>query len=125
MKIRNLMTPSPHTINATQTLEFAQEKMRELGVRHLPVLQGGQLMGVLSERDIQFVESFDSLKPDEIQVEEAYSSDVYAVQADTKLADVCAEMAERKLGSALIEEDKKLVGIFTWIDALQYLAKSS
>ena len=99
--------------------------MRELNVRHLPVLDGGQLVGVLSERDIQFIESFESLDAEEIKVDDAFSNEVYAVESNTEVRQVCSDMAERKLGSALVLENKKLVGIFTWIDALRYLGQNA
>ncbi len=118
------MTPSPQTINATQTLKFAQGKMRELNVRHLPVLDGGELVGILSDRDIQFIESFDKLELDQIKVDEAFTNELYTVDSDATVAEVCEDMAERKIGSAMVTSDEKLVGIFTWIDALKFLAKS-
>lgn len=122
--IKDLMTPSPHTINSEQTLKFAQGQMREYNVRHLPVLSGGNLVGIISDRDIQFIESFEKIDLDEITVEEACTDAPYTVSADTSTSRVCAEMADRKIGSAIILEDKKVVGIFTWIDALKFLAKS-
>ncbi len=123
--INDLMTPSPHTINATQNLKFAQNKMRELNVRHLPVLDAGKLVGILSDRDIQFIESFDKLDLEEINVDEAFTNEPFIVESQTNLNEVCQAMAERKIGSAMITQDGKLTGIFTWIDALKYLANKN
>jgi acetoin utilization protein AcuB len=122
--LKDYMTPAPHTINATQNLKFAQERMKEFNVRHLPVLEAGNLVGILSERDIQFVESFDSLKPEEITVEDAYTDELYQEEQTAVLSEVCASMAEKKVGSVLVMDGGKLAGIFTWIDALKYIAKN-
>ncbi len=122
--LKDYMTPAPHTINATQNLKFASERMKELNVRHLPVLEAGQLVGILSERDIQFVESFDSLKPEEITVEDAYTDEPFQQEQSAVLSDVCEAMAEKKIGSVLVMDGGKLVGIFTWIDALKFVAKN-
>lgn len=122
--IKDQMTAFPHTINAEKNLKFAENKMKELSVRHLPVLKAGKLIGIISERDIQFVESFEKLDLSEILVEEAFTNEPFCVESTEELSKVCAEMAERKIGSAMVTQDGQLVGIFTWIDALKYLAKS-
>lgn len=123
--IGKYMTKSPHTISAEQNLTFATNKMNELGIRHLPVLRGGQLIGILSDRDIKFLESFDGMKPEEIDVEDACTYDPYIVDSKTTLKEVTGVMAEKKFGCTLIKEDGKLAGIFTWIDALKVLSEKS
>ena len=116
--ISKYMTTLPHTIGADQSLAKAGKMMSELRVRHLPVLDGGKLVGVVSDRDLRLVESFKDVDPNEIHVEEAYSPDPYIASPTSSLADVCAEMAAHKYGCALVCDNHKLVGIFTWVDAL-------
>lgn len=124
LKIGEVMTEAPHTITYDQNLKFATEKMQELGVRHLPVLRAGELVGILSERDIRFLESFERMDPRELKVEDACTEGPYTVETSAKLSEVCATMAERKIGSALVLEAGRLVGIFTWVDALKVIARS-
>ncbi len=116
--VSKYMTTLPHTIGAEQNLTKATQMMAEYNVRHLPVLSGGKLVGILSDRDLKLVESFRDVDPDKIRVEEAYSPDPYIASPESSLADVCAEMAAHKYGCALVCDNHKLVGIFTWIDAL-------
>jgi acetoin utilization protein AcuB len=119
--VRQYMTPTPFTIGPTQSLTVARHLMLEHDVRHLPVLEGGRLAGVLSERDLLLVESMPSVNPTVVRVEEAMAQDVFAVRPDEPVADVANTMIDRKIGSAVVMEDEKVVGVFTTIDALQAL----
>ncbi len=116
--ISKYMTTLPHTIGSEQTIGKAAKMMNEYRVRHLPVMNGGKLVGILSDRDIRLVESFKDVDPNKVTVSEAYTSDPYIASPMSSLADVCEEMASKKFGCALICDNQKLVGIFTWVDAL-------
>jgi len=116
--INKYMSTVPHTIGAEQSLAKAEKMMSEHHIRHLPVLQGGKIVGILSDRDIRLVESFRDVDPEQVNVQEAYSPDPYITTPNASLADVCSEMAAHKYGCALVCDNHKLVGIFTWIDAL-------
>ncbi len=116
--VSKYMTTLPHTVGAEQPLSKALKMMTEYRVRHLPVLQGGHLVGILSERDIRLVEGFKDVDPEKVSVEEAYTPDPFIVSPESNLGDVCSQMAARKYGCALVLDNKKLVGIFTWVDAL-------
>lgn len=116
--VSKFMTTLPHTVGAEQSLSKALKMMHEYHVRHLPVLQGGHLVGVLSERDIRLVEGFKDVDPEQVSVEEAFTPEPFVVSPDSSLADVCSQMAAHKYGCALVCDNRKLVGIFTWVDAL-------
>lgn len=119
--ISKYMTTLPHTIGVDQTLDKAAKMMSEYRVRHLPVLEAGKLVGILSDRDVKLVESFKDVDPQSVKVEEAYTPDPYIASPNSSLADVCEQMAIKKYGCALICDNNKLVGIFTWVDALSAL----
>lgn len=117
------MTPQPHTIGDEQTLAEARDRMHHFGVRHLPVLRGGHLVGVVSSRDIALVESLSGVDVQKVTVDDAMTEDPWTVTADAKLAEVAGVMAERKLGTAIvIEGEDAVVGVFTTTDALRALA---
>lgn len=122
LTIAERMTRTPHLIGAEQSMTAAHEMMRSNGIRHLPVLHGGKLVGLVSQRDLHFIESLRDVDPDEVRVEEAMTQDVYTVTPRTPLKEVVSEMAERKLGSAVVVEGSKVVGVFTTVDALDTLA---
>lgn len=116
-KIDKFMTPMPHSINVEMTVNSAKEMMNKYGIRHLPVLAGGKLVGVITDRDLKLIASLSS---ENIKVEEAMVSDPYSVTPDSPLDAVVFEMAERKLGCAVVQQENgKVVGIFTATDGLR------
>jgi acetoin utilization protein AcuB len=119
--INQFMTPDPHCIGRHQMLSSAHELMRKHRVRHLPVLDGGRLVGILSQRDLFFVETLRDVDPGKVCVEEAMSSNVYAVSPDRALGEVAAKMVETKYGCAVVTREQSVVGIFTTNDALRVI----
>jgi acetoin utilization protein AcuB len=121
--IHKYMTTSPYTIGREQTLAFAARTMTELSVRHLPVLHGGKIVGILSQRDIHRIESLRDVDPKTVTVEEAMTENPYLADAETPIAEVAKMMAAHKFGSAIVTQNHKVVGIFTAVDACQLLAE--
>jgi acetoin utilization protein AcuB len=95
--------------------------MRSAGIRHLPVVEKGVVVGVLSARDLLLLESLPKVDPHEAHVYEAMIRDVYAVSPDAPLGEVVETMIERKLGSAIVVDALDVVGVLTTIDALRAL----
>ncbi|MFT5358233.1 MAG: acetoin utilization protein AcuB [Polyangiales bacterium] len=120
--IHEIMSQAPETIGSEQSIASAAVRMRELGVRHLPVLYGGRLAGVISDRDIAFISSFSHVDPEQTKVEEAMTPEPFIVGPSMPVGHVARQMADRKLGSALVVEGDKVVGIVTTTDALSLLA---
>jgi len=118
------MTPHPHSIGRDQKLSTAHELMQKHGIRHLPVLDGGRIVGLVSLRDLHLIETLPDVSPTEITVEEAMSSDPYTVPPTMPLAELASEMAAHKYGAAVVVEHNKVVGVFTTVDALRALAEA-
>jgi acetoin utilization protein AcuB len=119
--VREYMSPSPHTIGRDQTLFFAHSMMRDHKIRHLPVLDAAEIVGVVSQRDLYFVETLRDVDPRVVQIDDAMSQSVYSVSPDDSLESVAAVLAETKYGCALVVDKGKLVGIFTSVDATRAL----
>lgn len=118
-EIQRFMSSSPITINAELDLVHAKEFMQKNQIRHLPVLRHGNIVGIISEKDIDLIQSFKDIDLKKEKVSDAMTPEPYIVTADAHLDEVCQQMARYKYGSVLVQNnDKKLVGIFTWIDAL-------
>lgn len=115
-QISKYMTTCPHSIGADQTLDRAHTMMREHHFRHLPVLAGGNLVGIVTDRDLRLVETLKDVDPSKVTVEEAMSPVPYTVSPEAPLDEVVAEMAKHKYGSAVVVQNGKVVGVFTTVD---------
>jgi len=120
-EVREYMTPTPHTIARNASLAAAERVMRAHQLRHLPVLEAGRIVGVVSQRDLFVIESLPDVNPTAVRVEEAMVQDVFTVGPDAPIGEVVEEMIERKVGSAIVAEGDHVVGVFTTIDALRAL----
>ena len=96
--------------------------MRSHRIRHLPVQHAGQLVGILTDRDVKLATSFAS--PENFKVEDVMTPDPYTIGPKAALDQVVLEMAEHKYGCAVIQQDNgKVVGIFTATDGLRVLGE--
>lgn len=121
--IQKFMTTTPHSIGKDQTLATAEKIMSQYGIRHLPVLDGNKLLGIISDRDVKFLETFKDVDPTKVTLDSMYIEKVFSVEPDARLDEVCDVMAENKYGSAVVMSNNKLVGIFTWVDALRAMSE--
>lgn len=117
--IDHYMTTSPFSIGQEQTLARAHQLMREHAIRHLPVLHGGKLAGVISDRDLHMIETLRDVDPEKVLVEDAMTTAVYAVSPKAPLDEVVGEMAEHKYGSVVVMDHNQVVGMFTTTDAMR------
>ncbi len=122
-RVRSYMTPAPHTIGPLKMLSEAHDLMRAHRIRHLPVLAGDKLVGIVSQRDLLLIESLPGVNPAEVPVEDAMTREVFVVDSAAPLAKVTAEMADRRRGSAVVMHDDRVVGVFTVTDACRVLAR--
>jgi len=121
--VQKYMTYVPKSIGNDQTIAQAREFMRKLHLRHLPVLKGGKIVGVITDRDINLVLGFNDTDADTLKVEEAYTPEPYTTSPNAPLNEVVAHMADKKYGCALVVDNGNLVGIFTEVDAYKALAE--
>jgi len=118
-----VMTRCPATIEATATVAQAQVLMRELQIRHLPVMRGEELVGIVSDRDLYIMEALAGVHRELVDVSEAMTASVYTTTVDAGLRDVASVMAAKKYGAAVVMRGSHVVGIFTVTDALHYLVE--
>ena len=118
MKIRTVMTPCPYTIDFEAPLEKALERMKLYSIRHLPVVKDKDLIGVVSERDLELGLLLSKSVGFPPQVGSICQADPFIVNQDEDLSNVVHEMADNKFSYALVtDEEMKFVGIFTNVDA--------
>jgi len=123
--IKTVMTPSPLTVEHSDSVLKAQQVMSQKRFRHLPVMKNGELVGILSDRDINLalVANQGMVKSEALVVEDVCTLDAYQVDVNAPLDEVVSVMGEKQIGSVLVTEGGKLAGIFTATDACKYLGK--
>lgn len=119
--VQRYMTVNPVVIDSHRALVDAQQLMREHGIRHLPVVEGRRLVGVVSQRDLYLMQTVRGVDAGAEPVAEAMSAEPYAVPPDAPLDEVARVMSEHKYGSAVVVQRGEVVGIFTTVDALRAL----
>lgn len=123
MQISSVMTPCPYTINSSSSIDEALEMMGVRGIRHLPVVENGDLLGVLSERDIAVAKNVCDTSGYCPLVGDICQKEPLVADGDASVGEVAAEMAEEKADVALISDaEGNFLGIFTNTDAYRVLA---
>ncbi len=116
------MSIAPVVVSSDRTLADAHRLMRERRIRHLPVVDHGRLVGIVSQRDLYLLETLKGVDPGTEIVGEAMVRDPYAVPPDAPLEEVAEAMADGKFGCAVVVDRGSVIGLFTTVDALRALA---
>jgi acetoin utilization protein AcuB len=124
IEIQSVMTLCPHSIGSDQELSKAQSLMRQHNIRHLPVREGGKLVGIISDRDLKFASGWSKADSTNLTVQDICMPEPYIVEPQTDLRIVLKRMVDDQIGCALVATSPdKLVGIFTTTDACRYLGE--
>lgn len=121
--VEDFMTRQPYTISRRGSILEAQRMMAVYRIRHLPIMSGKKVYGIVSDRDIKMALGFVDARPDKMTVSQIGRQKPYMAGLKTPLAKVADTMARRQIGCALIHKNRKLVGIFTTVDACKALSK--
>lgn len=121
MKLRELMKPQPLTVTATTNMWEAFQQMTKHGIRHLPVVEGEKLRGIISERDILQYRASTAFREDwwHAPVGVAMMRDPQTASPDDSLTECAGRMALSKIGAMPIVERGKLLGLVTVTDLLE------
>jgi len=125
MLVRDIMRSPAVVIAPDTTLESAYRTMQERRIRHLPVLDGDLLVGVITDRDLRLATSALSTAPF------APGGRVSAVMTPKPLTadpadpveDSARTMRERKIGCLPVVDDGRVIGIVTGLDLLDALIR--
>ena len=132
MKIKDIMVKEVATLDVNDELSLANDIMRLGRIRHLPVVDGSKLVGIVSERDL-FRSSLaqalgyctkatrDLMKT--IRIKDIMVGEVITVTSEMHLARAVQLMLEKKIGCLPVVEDDQLVGLVTETDVLLQYCK--
>ena len=128
MRLLDIMTPAPVTIGPDAQVGEALRLMRENHIRHLPVVDGGKLVGLVSDRDLrEYTPPLEGVEEFEYMVElldrklgRLAHGEVVAFGADAQLGDAVDAMIDRRIGAVCIVDDEDgVVGIVSYVDVLK------
>jgi acetoin utilization protein AcuB len=121
--IAHYMSRAPVCAPLDLLLVDAVQLMAKHGIRHLPVLDGAKVVGVVSERDLAIAEALVPEDWENFPLAEAMTPKPYCVGPETPLCEVAAVMADNKYGCALVVgSNGEIVGVFSTVDAMRVLA---
>lgn len=118
-QIMKYMTTTPMSVEKDTPLLEAAALMQKHHIRHLPVLYRGKIEGVLSSTDVALIRGLHGVDIEKMKVYDCYTPNPYKVRPEAALDEVLDEMADKKYGCVLVNDNEHLVGIFTWVDALR------
>ncbi len=123
--IVSAMTPFPHTVSADAPIPAVVKQMEEGDFRHLPVVQDGELVGIISIHDIDRLIHPDRGDTDRwvTSAAQIMTPDPYVVSPSESFAVVLREMIDRRIGTTLVVKGGKLAGIVTVTDVCRTLAE--
>jgi acetoin utilization protein AcuB len=132
MLVRDLMQADVATLKAHDHLDLADDIMRLGRIRHMPVVDGDRVVGIVSQRDLfrAAISSVLRLRPAaerewlaKIAVREVMSTEVISVTPDTTIRTAVGRMIEKRIGCLPVVENGRLVGLLSETDCLGHLAK--
>lgn len=117
--LKQAMTPFPYSVERSAPLVEARQVMDQHKVRHLPVTDGHELVGIVTDRDLRSALAVPMSRKiaSNLTVKDLYIADAYVVDLEEPIETVLLTMAERQIGSALVTRRGRLAGVFTAVDA--------
>ncbi len=133
MDAAQLMTKDLVCVDSTENVGTAMALLAELDVRHLPVVDGGSLVGMLSDRDFRDLGLHRLASPDDVArleqlhkkpVADVMSGAIHSIEPSTALAEIIELMISEKVGALPVVDrhDESLVGIVSYVDVLRVAA---
>lgn len=134
MIVRDVMTHNPFSISSRAPVSRAWSALRELDVRHLPVInEDRELVGILSDRDLAVAprpsEVTEIIGPGRLQLDQPVatimSTDVLSVGPDDDVDDAIDLMLEYKLGAVpVVTPEQRVIGMVSYIDVLRSIVEA-
>lgn len=130
--VREIMTGSPVTLKPEDTLDLANNVISLGRIRHIPVVEDGRLVGLLSERDLMGAATTEifGLKQKRksallktVLIKDVMKKRVITVKPDTPIKDAAQLMADKKVGCVPVVITGALVGLVTTTDILRYVER--
>ena len=119
MTVAEIMVKSVVTAAPDTPVGVARRLLRQARIRHLPVLDGGLLVGIVSDRDLGRALS------EAVPLKEIMTRTVFVLSPRTSLRRAARLFRERRFGAMPVLEGRELVGIVSVVDVLRVLDPGS
>ena len=126
-RLADIMTRDPLYVSPSDSLRVVLERMRQRGCRRMPVVDGGRLVGIVTDRDVRLALNSpfilrerreDEALLDRVAAAECMTPDPVTLPPEASVLDAARLIRDRKFGGIPIVADGKLVGIVTETDLL-------
>jgi acetoin utilization protein AcuB len=128
MLAQDVMQTKLHTVTPATTLPEELRLISQRGVRHLPVLDGDCLVGILSDRDLKRAMASPATRlnylVDRLRVEEIMTRTVITISRLAPIEDAAWLMVQEKIGALPVTDDGRLIGLVTETDALRLFVRA-
>ena len=130
VSVRDFMARHTQVLGRNDTLDLAEDIMNMGRIRHLPVLHEGELVGIISQRDmfrsaavtaLGFEADTQKALIKTIRIKEVMTEKVVTISPDATVKEAARIMIDKKIGCLPVVEGRKLVGIITETDILRYV----
>ena len=122
--LKAAMTPFPYSVQLETTLSAVKELIQDHNIHHIPVMNSGEIVGVITGRDIEAREKISNGDNEQLlEVLHVHMSKPYIVDINEPFENVLLTMADKHIGATVITKHGKLVGVFTYIDACRYFGE--
>ena len=126
MKVVDVMTTDPLTVAPSESVGQADELMNANRIRQLPVVEAGELVGIITDRDIRSFLSGALVEPEarekalNTEVGEIMTTEPVTLAREDDLTEAVELLVEQKIGGIpVVDQAEGLVGIVTYIDVLR------
>lgn len=129
MKVRDIMAKEVATLRVDDELSLAEDIMHLGRIRHLPVMEGDKLRGIISERDLYKASLASAIDYDPqikrnymktLVIREVMKTDLITIGPEAEIREAGRLMLEHKIGCLPVIQDGRMVGLVTETDVLRY-----
>ncbi len=132
--VSKIMTKNLVTLSTKDDLVTAERLFKKNHIRHIPVVEGNNIKGMLSHTDLMRISFADAIDEHEEVVDtivynmftipQVMVHDVVSVTSDTTIKDVAEILSKREFHALPVVDNGKLKGIVTTTDLIRYFLKS-
>lgn len=129
--VSTIMTVNVIKLNVTDSLAKAEKLFKEKKIRHIPVMNGTKIIGMLSYTDLLKISIADTLDEDEQEIDitvydvftiqQVMAKKLICVSPETTIKEAAEILASREFHALPVTDDGNLVGILTTTDLIRYL----